>query len=166
MAVDLDSQDPRALARLLNIDERRQGRWNADELGQVLLHQLRAPLLFDLASITSTGPNVTVAKETGGQPASFGELFRHPQPPIELLQLVKEFAKTSDQRENSPLPPEISTVLYYAAILSARLRLNEQISNLSPEALQDGVRWALKQAWLGPIRELFVEADMVGRING
>jgi hypothetical protein len=158
MAIDLESQDPRALARLLNIDERRQGRWTVDELGQVLVHQLSAPLLFDLASITSTCPDLTLAKDLGGQPASFGELFRHPQPPIELLQLVKEFAKTSDQRENCPLPSEVSTVLYYAAILSARLRLNEHISTLSPELLRDGIRWALNQPWLGPIRELFVEA--------
>jgi len=157
MTMDLDSRDPRSLARLLNIDERSEERWSVDELGQILRHQLSAPLLFDLASITDSSPDLEIAASDGGQPTNFGELFRHPHPPKELLELVKDFAKTSDQRETCPLPAEISTVLYYASILSARLRLNEQISSLSPDSFRNGIRWALNQPWLGPLRELFVE---------
>jgi hypothetical protein len=129
----------------------------AGELGQVLLHQLSAPLLFDLSSVDASETVLSVTKDKSDQPASFEELFRHPHPPRELLLLVKEFAKTSDQCENSPLPPEIATVLYYAAILSARLRLGERISTLSDESLANGLRWALAQDWLGPIRDLFAE---------
>lgn len=157
MGRDLETEDPTVLAKLLDVMEGGHKPWSHDELQQVLVHQLNAPLLFDLAGVaggrTSDSPN----QERRNPPSSFGELFCHPQPPKRLLQLVKEFAKTSDQRKNSPLPPEISTVLYYAAIIAARLRLNERISALSDESLKKGIGWALEQPWLGPIRPLFAE---------
>src|SRR5205823_4989142 len=79
---------------------------------------------------------------------SFGDLLSHPRPPLELLELTKEFAKTSDTRASSPLPPEVATVLYYAAIVAARLRHGAGITGLGARDLRDGIAWALRQPWL------------------
>lgn len=161
MACDLGTRDPQALARLFDIDEQQQSHWKHTELGEILLHQLSAPLLFDLSNVHSADSGTIDKIDTldldSDQPTSFGDLFNHPAPSKSLLKLVKEFAKASDQRDNCPLPPEISTVLYYAAILSARLRLGERISTLSEDSLRNGILWALAQPWLGPLRQLFTD---------
>jgi hypothetical protein len=101
----------------------------------------------------------TVARDEKVPLNSFSDLFRHPKPPVALLKLTKEFAKSSDRRSASPLPPEIATVLYYAAIVTALLRHGSPISRLSLRALKEGVTWALEQPWLDEqMRGLFDEA--------
>lgn len=153
--VDLEHCDPRSLSALMGLEERQEHRhWRSEELGELLQHQLRAPLLFDLAGVQSIG-NITIPKDQSA-PGSFEDLFSHPNPPIGLLRLTKEFAKTSDQGADSPLPPEIASVLYCAAIVAARVRCGQSISRLSAGELARCIEWALGQSWVGsPLRELF-----------
>jgi hypothetical protein len=161
---DLSTAAPRVLATLMNVDsEPRQGRWRSDELGEILWHQLQAPLVFDLTSAGGgdAGSSTSLARDVeAGQASNFGALFLHPHPPLPLLRLTKRFAKTSDRRAADPLPAEVATVLYYAAIVAARLRHGERISRVSDATLHDGTAWILRQQWVtGQLRELFVEAQ-------
>jgi hypothetical protein len=138
-----------------------RGRWRADELGEILKHQLEAPLVFDLGTsdgqVTDDPPAPTDPEAS--RVSSFGDLFLHPRPPLQLLRLTKRFAKTSDRRKANPLPEEVATVLYYAAIVAALVRHGQRISRVSDSTLREGVEWVLEQGWVtAPLRGLFEEA--------
>ena len=160
---DLTTAAPHVLASLMNVEgDPRHGGWRSDELAEILRHQLEAPLLFDLSGVAGDGAGAaSLARHVEeGQAWSFGALFLHPNPPLTMLRLTKRFAKTSDRRAANPLPPEVATVLYYAAILAALLRHNQRISGVNDKTLREGTEWVLGQAWVtGPLRELFREAQ-------
>jgi hypothetical protein len=46
------------------------------------------------------------------------------------------------------LPPEVATLLYYAAILVARRRHGQRITQLDDNSLRSGVEWSLQQPWV------------------
>ena len=151
---DLFRSQPDGLARLLSIDGDRPPAWRREELSDILHHQLRAPLVFDLGRLgEAVAPP---AADACGRPAAaaavpgglycFGDLLYHASPPIELLVLAKQFAKTADR--GGPLPSQIATFLYYAVIVVALLRHRARISRLSDETLRDGLRWLAGQPWL------------------
>jgi hypothetical protein len=160
----LSTVAPRVLATLMTTesDVSGRGRWRPDELGEILKHQLEAPLVFDLGTSDSqaTADDPPAATDPSGTRVSnFGELFLHARPPLQLLRLTKRFAKTSDRRQANPLPEEVATVLYYAAIVAALLRHGERISRVSDSTLREGVDWVLEQEWVtGLLRGLFEEA--------
>jgi hypothetical protein len=161
----LSTVAPRVLATLMTTesDVGSQGRWRPSELGEILKHQLEAPLVFDLGTVDgplSDDPSpAAVDSADASRVSSFGELFLHPRPPLPLLRLTKRFAKTSDRRRANPVPEEVATVLYYAAIVAALLRHGERISRVSDSTLREGVDWVLEQEWVGgPLRRLFDEA--------
>ena len=83
-----------------------------------------------------------------GLPRSFADLLRHQSPHLELLELVKDFAKANADHPENGLPKEIAAVLYYACIAAALLRLKARISKLSDADLRRGLRWAAEQPWL------------------
>jgi hypothetical protein len=160
---DVTTAAPQVLADLMNIEGNpRHGDWRSEELGEVLRHQLEAPLVFDLGSFAAgeSGRTTLPHDMATGEVSNFGALFLHPNPPLPLLQLTKRFAKTSDRREANPLPAEVAMVLYYAAIVAARLRHDARISRMSEQTLAEGTAWVLLQEWVTPpLRDLFVEAQ-------
>lgn len=170
-----DRTYPRLLAALLSADERDDGlavpdvpapealapdalASEAQDLGEVLRGQLAARIVFDPSRL-ATAANRDGAADAAGSLRSLGDLLADPNPPLELLELTKEFAKASDGRSDAPLPPPVATVLYYAAILAALLRHGRRITRLPDRALRDGVAWALRRPWLDAgTRRLFREA--------
>jgi hypothetical protein len=152
----LDRSDPRRLASLFQAEDEAAGGvaacpWGPDDLGEILRHQLAAPILFgpDPAADRPTGAGPGGAGKAPVPPLSnFGDLLTHPAPPLELLRLTKEFAKASDTRPQCPLPKEVATALYYAAILAALLRHGQRITELSDRSLRSGAEWGLRQPWL------------------
>ena len=124
--------------------------WRPDELGDVLRHQLAAAL--DVRA-----SDVAVANEMRSTYADL--LLRDASPSLELLRGVKEWAKRFTFRDDGELPREVAGVLYYAAILAARLRLGERISELEDALLARAARWALRLPWLDPsMTPLFTQA--------
>ena len=97
------------------------------------------------------------SRATEGQAIrTFRDLLTHPQPPVTLLQVTKQFAKAMVCSPESPVPAEIGRVLYLAAILAALLRCGQRITELDTAALREGIDWALVQPWLDPaLRPLF-----------
>lgn len=139
-----------SLARLLDISNRATSPWDPAELGEILEHQLATPLASDLESFEGGWPALLAAAGNHAGPPirTFGELLSHPDPPKELLGLVKRFAKHCRRQAESPLPDEIATVLYFLAITVARLRLKVPVSGLDDPTLAAGLQWALDQSWL------------------
>src|SRR5205823_4807313 len=82
--------------------------------------------------------------------SSFRDLLFHPHPPLDLLQVVKEFAKIIPHHADYPIPQEIASVIYFAVIAVARQRCGQRITNLPDERLNDAARWALSQPWIDP----------------
>jgi len=135
-----------------------QGLWRPEELASILRHQLSAPVELDLQRL---GPipaaHVGRLLETATPPIrSFGDLFGHPRPPLELLELAKEFAKASPQSSDAPLPDEIAAVFYVLSIVVARVRCGRRITEMDDVALRRQLRWAAGQPW--------VDAETCGRL--
>src|SRR5215469_13647118 len=120
------------LSTLMASGEEHSPLWRPDELAAMFRHQMSAPVLMDLGSFDPRTANqlkaLTAAQ--GLLLSSFADLFNHANPPIQLLQLVKDFAKANLDHPESGLPREIATALYYASIAAALVRLGKRISQL------------------------------------
>ena len=138
--------EPKRLAAFLEIDPGVGRPWRQNELAAIFQHQLAAPVQLDLAD--GHAGDDPVLPPAYAEIRTFDQLFHHPDPPIELLKSVKEFAKANRNHPASALPGEIATVLYYASILVARLRCGVGISALSDDELRTGLEWALAQPWV------------------
>jgi hypothetical protein len=158
---DLSDSDPVSLSNLMDEQSMDAPAWNADELAAILRHQMSAPIGVDLENLGAPAADRmrTLSDANGLLLKSFAELLHHPNPPIPLLQLTKDFAKAHRSHPDSPLPREVANVLYYATVIVARLRCGRRISRLDDHALLQGMRWTLSQNWLDPAtRSLFAEA--------
>ena len=152
---------PQHLAALL-AERAEHGRlWRTDELGAIFRHQMAAPVIVDLGGFDpATALRLKSLSEAQGLVLkSFAELFHHPAPPLELLQLTKDFAKLNLDHPESCLPPEIAAALYYVGIATALVRLDQRISQLSDADLRRGLSWVRDQTWVdADTRELLGRA--------
>jgi hypothetical protein len=124
--------------------------WRPEELAAVFRHQMAAPMLVDLGAFderTATRLR-TLSEAQGLLLKSFADLFHHPAPVLELVELVKNFARANMDQPESALPGEIAAVLYYTSIAAALVRLDTRISQLPDADLQRGLAWAGEQVWL------------------
>jgi hypothetical protein len=149
--------NPRSLWRLIGAEAEDLTLWAREDFGDILAHQLRAPLLFDLAKVTPIG-GIDAELFQRDRIGTFRELLTHPKPPVELLALCKDFAKAARVDPDRPLPAEVATVLYLASIAAARLRHDARISNLRVAELRSGAVWVLSQNWVdAEIQAIFHE---------
>ncbi len=138
------------LAALMASGEERARLWRPEELAAIFRHQLSAPMLVDLGGFDArTEKKLKLVSEAQGLLLkSFSDLFHHPAPPVELLELVKNFAKANLDHPESGLPGEIAAALYYISIASAFARLDSRISQLPDADLRRGLTWTIEQRWL------------------
>jgi hypothetical protein len=124
--------------------------WRPEELAAIFRHQMSAPMLVDLGSFdAATATRLKSLSDAQGLLLkSFADLFHHPAPPLELLQLVKNFAKANVDHPDSGLPGEVASALYYSSIAAALVHLNRRISQLPDADLFRGFRWLENQPWL------------------
>ena len=141
--------DPRTLSTMLQFDKNHLYRWSTRDLRDMLVHQLAAPLHLGLGPLAA---EVAHQLSAGPEPVdlrmTLGGLLKHPNPPIELLKLVKRFAKLCRRNPDHPLPSEIVMFLYYTSIAVSLLRKNEAISELSDPSIQRGLSWLSLQLWM------------------
>ena len=142
--------DRKQLATLLNLAPDTERIWRDEDLGAILRHQLSAPIQVDLINL-ERGLALKVrnlAESQGLVLKSFADLFQHPNPPVELLKITKDFAKACRLSPNSPLPREIASVLYFASIAAALVRCRRRITGLSNDAIREGLHWVLARHWI------------------
>jgi hypothetical protein len=136
------------------------GFWHEDDMAAIFRHELTCPVELELGAVHSgmAAQLATVAAARGLLLRSFADLLRHPNPPVELLVLVKQFAKSISQHPDSPLPRQVANVLYYLSLSAARVRCGRRITELDDASFRQGLGWCLEQPWVvGPERELLCE---------
>src|SRR5438094_1930275 len=84
------------LLKIITVGETLPEMWTDRDRSVILQHQLSAPLCFDSkthdAAAQSQGEKALKEATTLGL-KSFRDLFQHPQPPLPLLRLAKDFFK-------------------------------------------------------------------------
>lgn len=146
-----DHPDPRkrGLDRLMEFGLAAGKACRPDELRAVWQHHLGSPLQFDLGNLDAPASRrLRVLGEAEGLLLrSLRDVLQHPHPPMELLQLTKDFAKAHEKSPRSPLPPEVARLLYLAAIAAAWARCGRRITSLDDAQLARAFDWALDQSW-------------------
>jgi RNA polymerase sigma-70 factor (ECF subfamily) len=134
----------RLLAQLMNLPA------TPAEPGALLRHLLAAPVPLDLSALgaDTAGKVRAWADSQGLLLKSFGDLFAHPHPLVDLLELVKDFAKEHRTDAESPLPREVATVLYYTSIAVALTRCGQRITRHDDATLRQGFQWGIDQPWV------------------
>ena len=152
---------PKSLAAFLEGSAEQSRLWRPEELGAIFRHQMSAPVLVDLGGYDA-GVAVRLKKLSDAQSLllkSFSDLFHHRAPPLELLELTKDFAKANMDNSQSTLPNEVAAALYYTSIAAALVRLDRRISKLGDADLRRGLLWTREQPWLDdPTRQLLLQA--------
>jgi hypothetical protein len=147
---DVYNSDASWLAHMIDLDDRNRELWKKEEYEAILKVQLSAPLDFDLSYLgEQTGERVRTLC-SGQQPPirSFHDLLHHPCPPVELLELTKEFARACRSRPDPLLPDDVAPLLYILSIVVAMTKCRCRITKLDDQALQHSLDWALSQSWV------------------
>jgi len=145
-------RQPKSLAALLEASGEQARLWRPEELGAIFRHQMAAPVLVDLGGYDpGTAARLkTLSEAQSLLLKSFSDLFHHPAPPLELLELTKDFAKANMDHAQSSIPNEVAAALYYTSIAAALVRLDARITRLPPADLRRGLLWTREQVWLDP----------------
>jgi hypothetical protein len=86
---------------------------------------------------------------------TYVQLFSMPHPPDEVLEAVKDLAKSIYHEQTGAIPREIGKAIYFATRAAAQLRLKKSISQIDEQSLRRGCEWAFNQEWTGDeIRQL------------
>lgn len=157
---DLTSTGPAQIGSLLSLPEGEVA-WSAADLADLFRHQMSLPLATYLRPSDPAGRQTfdEALAPLRGPETSLGDLLAAGQPPVVLLWVLKDFAKTCDQDAHGPLPAAVATALYYSAIAAALAGHGVFISNLPRKELRRGVLWAAAQEWVpAEVRSLLAGA--------
>ena len=153
--------DARFLAEMMAPGAGESALGRPQELSAILRHQLDAPLALDLESLgPESGQRVDDLSRVEGPPIrTFRDLLSHPNPPVELLEMTKQFAKDCVGRSDATVPEKIADVLYTLSIVVAVTRCGRRITELEDQYLQRRIDWALAQPWLDEMsRDVLLKA--------
>jgi len=145
-----DFPDSRRLLRLAEPGAAVERIWSKHELGEILAHQLAAPICVDLQQLDNLRALQAAQLADAANPPirSFADLFAHENPPLELLRLVKAFAQAQLHAPEPLLPKPIALTLYDGAILAALVRCGERITDLPDRNLAEGTAWLVGEPWM------------------
>lgn len=162
----LFESSPRKLAELMSLDSRPLMEWKLEELPSILKHQWAAPLHPDLSQIDpALETRLEQAKQSSArQWRCFADILEESQVPLEVLQILLDFAKASWTHPHRPMPQAIAQVMYYACIAKAWTGHQSIIGGLEERHVRRGIEWALSLPWLDEAtRQVFAEARQ--RVN-
>lgn len=125
-----------------------------DSIFQAAPRQVAGLLKLDFADHWQRCLEAPLADFLGVDPApatlklSLGSLLSHPQPPLETLQALKNYASSQGQQNALDRNREFHLAIYFAAIAAAKLRHGQEISSSRPAELISGCEWLVSQDWL------------------
>ena len=92
-------------------------------------------------------------------PKTLRECFADPDPDIELLRDVKDWANSFRVGRQDVFPKELASGIYFLAIAVALVRLSEEITGLNAVSMKTGFSWIGGQNWLtADFEELIAQA--------
>ena len=120
--------DPQTMSTMLEFREAHRHEWAPQELREMLRHQLAAPLHLSMGTLSGEVAHQIKEARPGLDPLlTLHQLLHHARPPVELLKLVKRFAKICRNDPENPLPTEIVMLLYYASITIAVVKFADSL---------------------------------------
>jgi len=152
------------LSRLWQCDSDALVEWQPDELAAIYKHLLASPLVDEVAAVQPRLAEKLRKCEAvpGERLDTFGDLLTHEQPPLDLLNVVKEFCKYAE--DNESLPPDVAFVLYAAVISIALVGRDERITSADDRSLQTRIKWAGSRDWIDPDTKALFERAL-GRLS-
>ncbi len=152
----LQGEDVARLNRMLLEDaypqelSRTPAEWLWQEMAAMFEHQLAAPIPLEIEALApALASKLTCLQEKEGHHfRTFGDLLRHPQPPLDALRLATEFAEVNWRNPDSPMPYEIARVLYFACLAKTLVHTGRRIDRLEEAAGQTGFEWAAGLSWV------------------
>jgi hypothetical protein len=147
---DIQQTDPKLLSRMLGAPEEPEA-WRPEDLAAMLRHQLAANLSQDMEAALPGARVTELARRGEPAIATFADLLFHPRPPLELLTMLKDFAKVGGggaEDAQPVLPRELASVFYFGAIALVTKHWGKAITSLPPERVEAGLLWTLRQSWL------------------
>ena len=147
----LDNMQAAALSHMMDPAGPPAPAWSQEDLRAMLAHQLATPLVYDLSADRDSHELLGRLHESADRDRlpCFADLLADRAVPVELLTLVKRFAKAQLKSQDDALPREIASVLYYAAI-AAGLRTGVRVTHLDDAQLRAGLKWVVQQPWVDP----------------
>ena len=165
---DFDQQPPQRVAGLMDVGSARVPDWTDAELEAVLRHQLNTPIETELVALGAAAAARFKAMyvASSDQTTSMSSIFASPDPPLPVLEMIKEFAKSLLEHPDSALPREVAGLLYWSAIAAALVCKNTRITRLKDDKLLAGLSWALERPWIEPrLRQILQRAMDVLETN-
>jgi hypothetical protein len=145
---DLDRARPEDMAQLYVFAGGDSSLWYPEDLRALFRHQLELPLT-SLGFGTGGPLDESRCKQEGGR--KLADLLHSGDCSLDTLKWIKDYGKHQLRQDRPDLPKEVTLMLYYLAILAARVTCQERISSLSDMALRTGIEWALSQEWIDPL---------------
>jgi len=153
---------PEQISQLLHLDEKKPEPWREEELRDMVRHQMSASLEFDLSSVHVNEPESKIISKSfifaaQSEMRTFDDLFRNPNPPVELLRLSQRFFKQKvKESPKDSAEHKCSYLFYLLSIVVARIRCNINICRLTDEEQLHAINSMMKRFWVvdDRIREL------------
>jgi hypothetical protein len=124
----------------------------ADEVAAIYRHELNAPLHIELGGLEpAVAARLRLTSFSSGLLLqSIGDLLHHPEPPVDLLVMTKDFAKTLMDHPDGALPKEVAGVIYWTCIAAALVRCRRRITSHDNAKVIVGFDWASSRSWIDP----------------
>lgn len=145
-----DDDDRSKLSRMLDIAGSGLDGCNDAELSSVLSLELGTSIVDTIAKsgLVHAQDIAAIAAHAAPPIASFRDLFHHPAPPTELLEIVKNYAKLCRAKDAHGPSGEVSTVLYFLSIAVAQAKHGKRITEMDDAGVLAGVTWVLQKQWV------------------
>lgn len=158
------------LETLLDPDFVHRRTWQPQELGAMLEHQWDSLFKADMAGLdpAAAGMLTSLCEAQSLSLKSYGDILSHKLPPIELLEIIQDYAKRNLARPGAAIPGEIAELLYVLSIVVARVRWGRRITTQNDSTVLKNIRTLLAHTWLTPpVSELLREGVRVfGETDG